>query len=433
MFDSSDYWFDLTVDEETLNNVLDAPNKSQLHTEEQYLGFDKYVGDSWLYPSNLPERTYQLSIVKASLFNNTLVVLPTGLGKTFIASVVMYNIYRWYPTSKIIFMAPTRPLVAQQIETCQRVMPFPDEDIIELTGSLHRNGRKEIWKKKRVFFATPQAVLSDIIGDNDKCRSDSIFPFKHVKLIVVDEAHRAKGRYAYTEVVQAIKKRNNYFRVVAFSATPGRTMEDIAEVVQNLFISHIEVRCDTSEDVLPYVHKRHMKIVVVQLGTDVKELYEEILSIIDPYLRKLISAKVLRESLKNISRNFLLFEQKRFRENNQNQQHPERLLISKNFSFCISMYHALELLERHGIRVFLNYFKEDEDGRYKFVINVEPKVRHLLDRLHDQFGREYFEISTHPLVNGQNAKMPDNWDFGHPKFEQARTCLLQHFQVRLLL
>ncbi|XP_011184642.2 uncharacterized protein LOC105213472 isoform X1 [Zeugodacus cucurbitae] len=425
---SSDYWCDLTFDEEALQSALDAPlhspNKSQLHTGEQYQGFDSNVGEMILYPSNLPERSYQLSIIKASLFNNTLVVLPTGLGKTFIAAVVMYNIYRWYPTSKIIFMAPTRPLVAQQIEACQRVMPFPDEDTIELTGRLHRNSRKEIWKTKRVFFATPQVVLSDIIGDDD-----SNFPFRHVKLIVVDEAHRAKGRYAYTEVVQAIKNRNDFFRVVALSATPGRTMEDIAEVVQNLFISHIEVRCDSSEDVLPYVHKRHMKTVVVQLGNNLKELYDEILTIIDPYLRKLICANVLGGSLKNISRNFLLFEQKRFRENSQNQQHPERQLISSSFSFCISMHHALELLERHGIRVFLNYFEENEDGRCKYVINMEPKVRQLLDRLRDQFGPDSFEVSKRSMVNGENSKIPDKFDFGHPKFEQARTCLLQHFQT----
>jgi ERCC4-related helicase len=46
---------------------------------------------------------------------NTLVSLPTGLGKTLIAAVVMYNYYRWFPTGKVVFCAPTRPLVSQQI------------------------------------------------------------------------------------------------------------------------------------------------------------------------------------------------------------------------------------------------------------------------------------------------------------------------------
>ena len=53
-----------------------------------------------MYPVNRPLRDYQYEIVEKALFNNTMVVLPTGLGKTFIAAVVMYNYHRWYPSSK---------------------------------------------------------------------------------------------------------------------------------------------------------------------------------------------------------------------------------------------------------------------------------------------------------------------------------------------
>ena len=45
----------------------------------------------WIYPINCPKRDYQYNIVKNCLFNNTLVALPTGLGKTLIAGVVMLN------------------------------------------------------------------------------------------------------------------------------------------------------------------------------------------------------------------------------------------------------------------------------------------------------------------------------------------------------
>ncbi|KXZ53529.1 hypothetical protein GPECTOR_7g979 [Gonium pectorale] len=49
---------------------------------------------TWLYPKDLPVRQYQLSLVRSALFHNTLVCLPTGLGKTLIAAVVMLNYYR---------------------------------------------------------------------------------------------------------------------------------------------------------------------------------------------------------------------------------------------------------------------------------------------------------------------------------------------------
>ena len=45
----------------------------------------------WVFPLNRPRRDYQFNISKKCLFENTLVAIPTGLGKTFIAGVVMLN------------------------------------------------------------------------------------------------------------------------------------------------------------------------------------------------------------------------------------------------------------------------------------------------------------------------------------------------------
>lgn len=98
-------------------------------------GFDPQAGRLWIYPTNYPVRDYQFSIVQSALFKNTLVALPTGLGKTFIAAVVMYNLYRWYPQGKVVFMAPTKPLVAQQIEACYNIMGIPEDDTAEMTGN----------------------------------------------------------------------------------------------------------------------------------------------------------------------------------------------------------------------------------------------------------------------------------------------------------
>ena len=77
--------------------------------------------------------------MESCLYDNTLVTLPTGLGKTFIAAVVMYNYFRWFPLSKIVFMAPTKPLVQQQIEACFNIMGIPQ---IEVSDAIHK--REEI-------------------------------------------------------------------------------------------------------------------------------------------------------------------------------------------------------------------------------------------------------------------------------------------------
>jgi ERCC4-related helicase len=53
--------------------------------------------------ANVSRRDYQFFITKIALFTNTLVALPTGLGKTFIAAVVMLNYFRWFPEGKVKF------------------------------------------------------------------------------------------------------------------------------------------------------------------------------------------------------------------------------------------------------------------------------------------------------------------------------------------
>ena len=115
--------------------VSDSHEQSQPMLDCSNLpGFDPHAGRLWIYPTNYPIRDYQFNIVQTALFKNTLVALPTGLGKTFIAAVVMYNLYRWYPQGKVVFMAPTKPLVAQQIEACYNIMGIPQDDTAEMTG-----------------------------------------------------------------------------------------------------------------------------------------------------------------------------------------------------------------------------------------------------------------------------------------------------------
>ncbi len=64
----------------------------------KYPQIDAQSARFWTYPTNYAPRDYQISICKEALFTNTLVCLPTGLGKTLIAAVVMYNFYNWFPT-----------------------------------------------------------------------------------------------------------------------------------------------------------------------------------------------------------------------------------------------------------------------------------------------------------------------------------------------
>lgn len=119
----------------------------------------------WEYLVDQEFREYQFYIVETCLFYNTLVSLPTGLGKTFIAVNVMLNFYRWFQNGQIFFLAPSKALVAQQMTACMESEAFEMNDLVELTGETHSENRKCSYEKGRVFFMTPQALEYDIDCD----------------------------------------------------------------------------------------------------------------------------------------------------------------------------------------------------------------------------------------------------------------------------
>ncbi|KAG7260018.1 hypothetical protein CRUP_029466 [Coryphaenoides rupestris] len=233
-----------------------APSSQQHYPD--FPGFDGSSANVWIYPTNYPVREYQLKISEAALFRNTLVCLPTGLGKTFIAAVVMYNFYRWYPAGKIVFMAPTKPLVAQQIEACYKVMGIPQTHMAELTGSTAAAQRQVLWRSRRVFFLTPQVMVNDL--SRDTC------PALQVKCVVIDEAHKALGNQAYCQVIRQLCSQTQQFRILALSATPGGDSKAVQQVISNLLVSHIELRSEESPDIQAHSHQRSLEKVVVPLG-----------------------------------------------------------------------------------------------------------------------------------------------------------------------
>ena len=135
----------------TVNNNNTKTSCKTSSSYEKVEGFDEQFGSTYIYPTNYPVRDYQYNIIKKALFKNCLVALPTGLGKTFIAAVVMYNYYRWFPRRKLIFMAPTKPLVAQQINACYDIMGIPVKDTAEMTGKIFES--LEFDKKENEFHS----------------------------------------------------------------------------------------------------------------------------------------------------------------------------------------------------------------------------------------------------------------------------------------
>ncbi|OQR92174.1 DEAD/DEAH box RNA helicase [Achlya hypogyna] len=357
---------------------------------------DRDLATQWIYPSNYPVRTYQQTITRAALFHNTLVCLPTGLGKTLIAAVVMYNYYRWFPTGKIVFMAPTKPLVSQQIQACHNVMPFAHSDMAELQGNVAPTRRKQLWAEKRVFFCTPQSMQNDVeLGNCDVTK---------FVCVVVDEAHRATGNYAYVMVVKAIAAKISGFRVLALSATPGAKFDVIQEVISNLRISHIECRSGDDPDVRKYTHSRQEEIIKCKMNGEVSSVRVQFLKLFQPILHRLCTSQLfhIRDPDK-LTRWVITSARDRMRSGGQP---PKYRTAEVDFALLLSLIHGKDVLTTHGIGNFKSYldgFVGDRVGGPKKTLVESDDFRMLRSLVEAQVGGGRQNTNNPKLIQLQNV------------------------------
>ncbi len=158
-------------------------------------------------------REYQRAIAKSALAANTLVVLPTGLGKTIVALLVAAERLSAHPQSKILILAPTRPLVLQHAQFFKEHFQDREAKSTVLTGETPPPLRKIAFDDSTMVFATPEVIRNDVSGDR--------YNLRNVSLIVFDEAHRCVRSYAYSEVAQAYKLQAGNPLILGLTASPS--------------------------------------------------------------------------------------------------------------------------------------------------------------------------------------------------------------------
>src|SRR3989338_9999930 len=145
-------------------------------------------------PESIQLRPYQLEAAKGALEKgNTLVVMPTALGKTLVAVIVIARMLFLERSGGIrkgknLFLAPTKPLAIQQKSRLQETLDISEEETCVLTGEVAPASRESLWKAKKFFSSTPQTVEHDVLT-----RKADLSEFN---LIVFDEVHHAVKNYA---------------------------------------------------------------------------------------------------------------------------------------------------------------------------------------------------------------------------------------------
>ncbi|MGH2637777.1 MAG: DEAD/DEAH box helicase, partial [Rhabdochlamydiaceae bacterium] len=195
--------------------------------QQEHIGKNQkqFVSHPLIYPNAVEERLYQTSIAKIALDRNTLVILPTALGKTVISALVAVDTLLNYRDSRVLIMAPTRPLVMQHKKSFQRLIRLPEENFVLLTGKTPADYRAGVWSspQQRLVFATPQVVRNDL-------RDGRLSSLKDFGLVVFDECHRSVKEYAYTEVAETYASSSPFPLILGMTASPGSDIKKIMMV-----------------------------------------------------------------------------------------------------------------------------------------------------------------------------------------------------------
>src|SRR3989338_5596052 len=107
-------------------------------------------------------RDYQQKIFETCKGKNCLVVLPTGIGKTLVALMLAIERLQKFPESKILFLAPTRPLAEQHLNYFRKHLPELFATMELFTGKVEAPKRKKLWQNADIIFSTPQCIANDL-------------------------------------------------------------------------------------------------------------------------------------------------------------------------------------------------------------------------------------------------------------------------------
>lgn len=271
-------------------------------------------------------RRYQQDIAAQAASENCMVVLPTGLGKTAVALLVMDAMLE---KGGVLFLAPTRVLAGQHHEFLSSRLSIADVALV--TGEDAEKKRAQAWSSS-VVCATPEITRNDM--------ERGMFDPAQISLAVFDEAHRTVGDYAYAAIAGRLPAS---VRVLGMTATLPSDIQKATKIMTTLRIASVAQRKDDSPDVAPYVRKTRTEIVKVRLPPIMAEAQAALKRALEHRYDQMRAAGVMPErSLSSLVkiRPKVLAERKQ--------------AIRPLFS-AIRIHQALALLEAHGTTAFLRY------------------------------------------------------------------------------
>ncbi len=341
-----------------------------------------------LVPGVLERRLYQLRLAGTASEEDTLVCLPTGLGKTTVSLLVTARRLAEVGGTSLL-LAPTKPLVTQHAEFYREALEVPDEEIVVFTGEVSPDDRAQLWEEATVVMATPQVIENDLVG--------SRISLSDVTHITFDECHRATGDYAYNYIAERYHADATDPLVTGMSASPGDDEEAILEVCENLGIGEVEVMTEEDADVDEFTHDTDVEWERIELPEEVMGIRDALNEVITDRLEKLKDLGVARstqpdQSQKDLNR--MRAELQKLINNDQSEGYSGMSVHAE----VMKLRQAVTLVETQSVEALRRYFERQRNqaktsGASKASQRLvsDPKVREAMrkaesfDELHPKY------------------------------------------------
>ena len=314
---------------------------------------NNYISYPNIKSNKIEYRKYQINLAESSYKENTLLVLPTGLGKTIIALILISKIIKnTKKDEKILFLAPTKPLVLQHSKFLKDALTINSELITVFTGEISPEERSNLWNKSNIIISTPQVIENDILSKK--------IDLKEVSLMIFDEAHHAIGKYSYVFISDIYKKYREKRKVLGMTASPGNDIIKIKEICKNLDITNIELRTKYDPDVQPYIHNLEIIWKEIYLPKEFSYTIQLLRKSLSERLKFLKELKFIETaSISRINRTILLDAQIKIQKEIKSRVKIPKLLFKAASiqSQSLKLYFAIELLQTQGVNALNNYFQ----------------------------------------------------------------------------
>lgn len=304
-----------------------------------------YIDHPLIKSNAIEARLYQ-QVLAADVLKkgNTMIVAPTALGKTIVATLVAADRLEKVKNSKILVLAPSKPLAIQHESTFKEFLTVPCSSI---TGAVKTDERVKKWEKSQIICATPQTVESDLLKGR--------YSLKDVSLVVFDECHHGVGSYSYVYLASRYVKESKFNLILGLTASPGSDKEKIKEVCDNLYIQSIVVKTEEDNDVRPYFNPVAIDWVRVKMSSELEKIKTHVDKALKIRLKGLKNMGVIRTV--SVNKLDILKARGRVQSAIARSVNPKKECFQaiSILSAVINIQHSQELIETQGVVTFNKY------------------------------------------------------------------------------